>query len=78
MYVMGTGEKKMKQSILIIALFLLLYSYYNTQQSDYSRQSNDAEKKTDTLYYSIDNKVRNGEILYNSIMFDEIENVNFN
>ena len=73
---MGTGEKKMKQSIIVIALFLLLYSYYSTQQSAYSRQSNDAEQKTDTLYHSIDNKVQNGEVLYNDIIRDEIENAN--
>jgi len=69
---MGTGEKKLKQSILFIALFLLMCGYYSSQQPFDEKEPENAAEKVEILHPGSEDKM-NGD----KIFCDDIENKKF-
>ena len=68
---METGEKKIKQSILSIAIILLLCGYFSAQPSTDSKQLEKTDREIEIFYPDIDNKLHQGETLHDGIEFKE-------
>jgi formate/nitrite transporter FocA (FNT family) len=75
---METGEKKLKQSILCIALLLLLCGYFSAQQatdnslSDGNGQHKNSDGKTEIFNPGIESNVIQCETFYDDIEYNEI------
>ena len=70
-------EEKMKQSIIGIALALVLCGYYSNQQSAHSKQLRNSDQKIDILHPAIDNKVQQGTALQADIDLEEAKEFKF-
>jgi len=68
---MEAGEKKIKQSILFIALFLLLCGYYSSQKPDDSTQLENSKSEIETIHTNIENKVQSEEPLIDNVKNEE-------
>ena len=64
---MGTGEKKIKQSILSIALFLLLCGYYSAHQPPNDKEIKNEEEKIESLHSGSEDKMNGDNIFCNDI-----------
>jgi hypothetical protein len=73
---METGEKKMKQSILGIALILLLFGYYSTQRTDISRLKN-TNIQNDISLTDSNNEAPQSETLYGNTGWEATGNFRF-
>ena len=68
---METGEKKIKQSILSIALILLLCGYFSAQRLSDSSQLKNAEQENNIPHHSIDNTMQQDETLNENSELEE-------
>jgi hypothetical protein len=71
-------EKKVKQSIQIAALTLLIFGYYLTPSSAVDYKRKDAENKIDPFPHNIDDKIQQKEMLFTGFSFNDIEKFIFN
>jgi len=65
---MGTRDKKWIQSILIIALLLLLYGYYSIHQSVESSGGKNFEQKIDDFHHDFGNITHDNDIFFNDFI----------
>ena len=74
---METGEKKIKQSILSIALVLLLCGYFSAQRLTDGNQLKNAEQENNILHQGIENKTQQDKVLYDNTELEETGNLLF-